>query len=77
MNALTRYLFDVLKAKRVEINCEERNVKSYEVAERLNFELEGKLRNHRFDATSTLVTNSLIYSAINADNLPPQTYTWE
>lgn len=77
MNALTHYLFDVLNAKRVEINCEERNVKSANVALRLNFELEGKLRNHRFNATGKLLTSSLIFSVTDAAQLTSVSYQHE
>jgi RimJ/RimL family protein N-acetyltransferase len=77
MNALSRFLFDVLRAKRIEINCEERNIKSAAVAERLNYELEGKLRNYRLDATGQIVTHSMIYSCIDSAKLPPLTYSAE
>jgi RimJ/RimL family protein N-acetyltransferase len=77
MNVLSLYLFDVLKAKRIEINCEERNVKSANVAVRLQYDLEGKLRNHRFDAAGKIVTHSLIYSCIDVDKLKRQPYTYE
>ncbi len=77
MNVLTRYLFQVLKAKRVEINCEEANLRSAKVAQRLNFELEGMLRNHRFDATGKNVTHSMIYSCIDVNKIPPMSFHWE
>ncbi|MBS0288079.1 MAG: GNAT family N-acetyltransferase [Proteobacteria bacterium] len=77
MNVLTRYLFQVLKAKRVEINCEQDNVKSANVAQRLNYDLEGTLRNHRFDATGKKVTNSLIFSCVDITKLPPMPFHWE
>lgn len=71
MNALTRYLFAVQQARRVEINCEERNVKSAKVVERINFQFEGTLRNNRLTADGKEVTHSLIYACINQDDLPP------
>ncbi len=74
MNALTRYLFQVLKAKRVEINCEQDNKNSANVALRLNYDLEGTLRNHRFNANGKKLTNSLIYSCIDISRLPPLAY---
>jgi RimJ/RimL family protein N-acetyltransferase len=77
MNALSHYLFDVLKAKRVEINCEENNVRSAKVALRLNYELEGKLKNHRLDATGRVITHSLIFACTENAKLPPIQYRWE
>ncbi|MFI4936941.1 MAG: GNAT family N-acetyltransferase [Candidatus Berkiellales bacterium] len=77
MNALSRYLFDVLNAKRIEINCEENNTKSANVARRLNYDLEGVLRNHRTDASGKNVSNSLIFSCVDIKRLPPQTYRYE
>jgi RimJ/RimL family protein N-acetyltransferase len=45
---LVAFGFDVLGAQRIEIRCDPRNVKSAAVAVRLNFALEGVLRNdHR------------------------------
>lgn len=77
MNALTRYLFEVLKAKRVEINCEEENKKSAKVVERINFEYEGKLKNHRLTADSSGVTHSLIYACTDVSVLPPLEWEYE
>ena len=77
MNALTRYLFEVHHAKRVEINCEERNVKSAKVVERINFQLEGVLHNNRLTADNKEVTHSLIYACTNQDDLPPLEWHYE
>lgn len=77
MNALVHYMFQGLNAKRVEINCEENNIKSAKVAQRLNFDLEGKLKNHRLDASSKIVTSTLIYSCTDVNQLPPIEFEWE
>lgn len=77
MNVLSLYLFQVLKAKRIEINCEEKNIKSSNIPVRLNYDLEGKLRNNRFDATGRIVTSSLIYSCIDVQKLKKQPYRYE
>lgn len=77
INALTRYMFAVLGAKRVEINCDEKNKKSSNVAKRLNYVLEGRLRNHRLDATQRKVTDSFVFSCIDVDKLPPLKCDWE
>lgn len=77
MNALTRFLFDACKAKRVEINCEQDNVKSAKVAIRLNYDLEGTLRNQRLAANGKTVTHSLIFSCVDLKKLPPMDYRWK
>lgn len=43
---ITRFAFDELGAKRIEIRTSTRNVKSWRVPERLGFTLEGILRNN-------------------------------
>jgi RimJ/RimL family protein N-acetyltransferase len=42
---LTRFCFETLSARRVEIRMDERNERSWRVPERLGFTLEGTLRN--------------------------------
>ncbi|MCS5710858.1 GNAT family N-acetyltransferase [Candidatus Berkiella aquae] len=77
MNALSRYLFDVLKAKRIEINCEEKNIRSAQVAIRLGYQEEGKLHNHRLNASGKMLSNSLIFGCTDIAKLPPLTYQYE
>ncbi len=43
---LTDYALDTLKANRIEIRCDELNVRSAAVPQRLGYVLEGRLRNH-------------------------------
>jgi RimJ/RimL family protein N-acetyltransferase len=63
VHAITGFAFDVLRARRVEIRADARNVRSWRVAERCGFELEGTLRNESVDADS--VSRDLrIYSRI-------------
>ena len=52
VHAITGFAFDVLRARRVEIRADARNVRSWRVAERCGFELEGTLRNESVDADS-------------------------
>jgi len=42
--AITRFAFDVLRAERIEIRCDTANTRSWRIAERLGFTLEGVLR---------------------------------
>ena len=44
-DAIARFAFGALGARRVEIRMDDRNERSWRVAERLGFRLEGVLRN--------------------------------
>ena len=44
VRAMTRLAFETLSAERVEIRCDDRNARSWRVAERCGFTLEGVLR---------------------------------
>ncbi len=46
---ITQFAFETLKAKRVEIRCDSRNIASRKVAEKSGFALEGILRNNDQD----------------------------
>ena len=48
--AITRFAFETLGARRVEIRTDDRNERSWRVAERLGFRLEGVLRNECRDS---------------------------
>jgi ribosomal-protein-serine acetyltransferase len=60
------YLFKSLEATRVEIRCDERNVRSAAVARRLGFVQEACLRNEQL-ATDGVLRNTLIFSLIPTD----------
>lgn len=61
---LTRFAFDELNARRVEIRCDEENVKSRSVAERAGFELEGTLKCDSLSADGKQLRNTCIYAKI-------------
>jgi RimJ/RimL family protein N-acetyltransferase len=63
---LTRLAFDTLRANRVEIRMDPRNVRSRNVAERLGYGLEGTLRNCSTDATGQ-PADRLIFALIPED----------
>jgi RimJ/RimL family protein N-acetyltransferase len=63
---LTDFAFDKLGAKRVEIQCDERNRRSANVARRLGYKQEGLLRNE-FEAPDGSPRNTLIFSLIPED----------
>jgi RimJ/RimL family protein N-acetyltransferase len=76
VNALTRYAFDQLQAKRVEIRCETENLRSRAVAERLGYELDGCLRQDRFKVNSQELTDTWVYSRLNTAGLPDLEVSW-
>ena len=67
---ITAYAFDELSARRVEIRCDARNVRSARVARRCGFELEGRLRNIARGTDGTVV-DELVFSRTAAGNLLP------
>ncbi len=64
--AQTRFAFDVLGARRIEIRCDARNTRSARVAERAGYTLEGRLR-HFVRAVDGTLADILIY-ALTADD---------
>lgn len=63
---LTGFAFEGLRANRIEIRCDERNVRSAAVARRLGFKQEALLRNH-MTAPDGALRNTLIFSRIPGD----------
>ncbi|MBI1761378.1 MAG: GNAT family N-acetyltransferase [Acidobacteria bacterium] len=59
VRALTRVGFETLKANRIQICCDARNVRSRRVAERADYRLEATLRNERIAADGALRTTLL------------------
>ncbi len=59
--ALTNYAFDILKAKRIEIRCDEDNLRSRKIPERLGYQLDAilKMNDVKVDGTPR---NTAIYS---------------
>jgi len=64
--ALTRFAFATLGARRVEIHCSHRNLRSQRVAERCGYVLEGRLRNHGREATGEL-RDTMVYALVPDD----------
>jgi len=65
--AIARFAFETLAAKRVEIRTDDRNERSWRVAERLGFRLEGVLRNESREAAGLRDTG--IYAVTNLAQL--------
>lgn len=66
VNGITRFAFEILSAERVEIHMDDRNIRSWRVAERCNFKLEGTLRHYARDVNGDL-RNTRIYSKIRSE----------
>jgi len=63
---LTDYAFTKLMANRVEIRCDERNIRSVAVAQRLGFVLEAQLRND-LPALDGMFRTTLVFALIPND----------
>jgi RimJ/RimL family protein N-acetyltransferase len=63
---LTDYAFGALKANRLEIHCDELNVRSAAIPKRLGYLLEGRLRNHLPTSEGRLRT-TLVFALIPED----------
>lgn len=60
VNGISKFAFETLKAKRLEIHIDPRNVKSRRVAERAGYILEANLHNYARDVDAEL-RDTLIY----------------
>ena len=75
-NAITQYAFKQLKVNRISLTCDPDNIKSKNIAERLNYTLEGRLKNHRRKPDTKELGDTLIYAKYNLSNLPELDVTW-
>ncbi|HYX33772.1 MAG TPA: GNAT family N-acetyltransferase [Oligoflexus sp.] len=76
VNAITRYAFQQLQARRVEIRCETDNVRSRAVAQRLGYDLDGCLRQDHFKTDSQDLTDTWIFSRLDVAGLPELQVSW-
>ncbi|MBL9104060.1 MAG: GNAT family N-acetyltransferase [Myxococcales bacterium] len=75
VNAVTRYAFAALAARRVEIRCDVANARSIAVIERLGFEREGVLRRESLAPDGGL-RDTLVASRLDAGGLPALVAAW-
>jgi RimJ/RimL family protein N-acetyltransferase len=61
--AITNFAFETLGAKRVEIRCDSKNVRSRRIPDRLGFKLEGTLRNNSLSPSGEL-RDTLVFAKI-------------
>ena len=77
VNALTRYAFDRLGARRVSIVCNVENRKSRAVPERLGFRAEATLANvDRHSDGSIACRDEVIYARFDTAGLPALDVSW-
>lgn len=62
VEAITKFAFSELKAKRVEIRCDPKNVRSRSIPERLGFTLEGIIKNDELSADRTEIRDTCIFA---------------
>ena len=65
--AITKFAFTELKANRVEIRCDSKNIKSRAIPERLGFTLEGILQNDGLSADGKELRDTCIYAKTTQD----------
>ncbi len=67
VRALTRVGLDVFQAKRIQICCDERNLRSRRVAERAGYDLEAVLKNEQ-RAPDGRLRNTLVFVVISVSS---------
>ncbi len=75
-NAITQYAFKQLHVKRIALTCDPDNIKCKNIAQRLGYTLEGRLKNHRIKPENGVVGDTLLYAKYDCSNLPPLNITW-
>jgi ribosomal-protein-serine acetyltransferase len=75
-NAITRYAFKQLGAKRLTITCDIDNIRSKKIAERLHYNLEGVLKCHRRKPINNELSDTLVYAKYDLENLPSLYVEW-
>ena len=67
VNGITRFAFDQLGARRVEIRCDVKNTRSIAVARRAGYTLEGTLHHDARDHASGGLRDTHIFAQVPAD----------
>ncbi len=69
VRGITRFAFEELGARRLEIRCDARNERSANVARRSGYRLEGQFRHNELD-TSGELRDTLIFARLPSDPSP-------
>jgi RimJ/RimL family protein N-acetyltransferase len=67
VQGITNFAINMLKANRIEIRCDTRNIRSARVAERLGYTLEGVLRNNTCDVDGSLRSTKVFSKVIGIE----------
>lgn len=76
VNAIARYAFLELHAKRLEIRCDITNIRSKKIPERLGFHLEATLKKNRINQQTQAPSDTLIYALYDLNTLPSLAVHW-
>jgi ribosomal-protein-serine acetyltransferase len=76
VNALTRYALEVLKMKKVEIHCDTRNIHSWKIPERLNFQRSEIVVEEDQVAADGSKIDVWHYKKYNTESIPPLEVKW-
>jgi ribosomal-protein-serine acetyltransferase len=76
VNAITRYAFLQMKMVRIEIRCDPNNIRSRRIPEKLGYKQEAILHYNRRQLVTNELTDTVIYTRHNLDNLEPLDVTW-
>lgn len=76
VNALTRYAFGVLNARKVEIKVDTENLASVRVPQKLGFQLEATQRGNWPRSDKADLAEIQTYSLFDIDSLPALDVTW-
>ncbi|MFC7322925.1 GNAT family N-acetyltransferase [Halobacillus campisalis] len=63
VEGLANFAFNKLSAKRVEVRCDAKNIRSLAIPERLGFKMEGTLRNDDVSVDGSELRDTLIYAS--------------
>ncbi len=77
VNALTRYCLLQIGVNRIEIRCEKENVHAQQIPKKLGFSLDGVLRNSTLAVADGRLTDTLLFSRIDLEQLPQLTVQWK
>ena len=76
VNAIARYAFLELHAKRLEIRCDIINARGKKIPERLGFHLEATLKQNRINQQTLAPSDTLVYALYTSETLLSLSVHW-